>query len=126
MTSEEYFMGVISGTLGTSLDLPSLMVQLGEFSVYMLTLPQMVDIPLEYIIEMQGIVDGVNAATPNESKLTYQNVLLLNVSEDVLMSFFYKIQALGLISSCNGFVVTGALAGAGAGTSIAVASWISR
>lgn len=107
MTSEEYFMGVISGTLGTSIDLPSMMVQFGEFSVFLLTLPQVIDIPLEYVIEMQGIVDGVNAATPDDKKLTYQNVLLLNVAEDVLMSFFYKLGALGLMSSCNGFVVTG-------------------
>jgi len=75
-------------------------------------------IPKEYLDEMHGIVDGARAAGING--LTYEDVLLVNVGFDALLSVGYPIATPllnaadkagtlinGLELSCNAFVMDG-------------------
>jgi hypothetical protein len=109
ITSLEYYVAVVDLITGGSLR--SLYIpwieELAQHIVAFLTDLQLGQVPAEYIHEMQGVVDGVNAATPDQAKLQFNDVVLLNMANDVMFTFLYKINALGLFNSCNGFVVTG-------------------
>ncbi len=109
ITSLEYFMAVVdsAGDKPISPLFTTWMKNLALEVVAFLTRIQLGYIPSEYIAEMKGIVAGVNDATPGVRKLKFNDVLLLNVANDVLFTFMYKAEQLGLYNSCGGFVVTG-------------------
>ncbi len=48
------------------------------------------DIPQEYLSEMKGIVDGCKAANP-KTKVNYDDLCMLNVGIDCLLSYIYAI-----------------------------------
>lgn len=73
-------------------------------------------IPDEFVREMQGVVDGANAAAGQEI-VSFNDVLLLNEGLDTLYSMLFtgkfpqvETTATELLG-CNGFVVSGAAAG---------------
>jgi len=109
ITSLEYYVAVVDMITGGALRALYIpwVEELAQHIVAFLTDLQLGQVPAEYVHEMQGIVDGVNAATPDQKKLQFNDVILLNMANDVLFTFLYKINALGLFNSCHGFVVTG-------------------
>lgn len=76
------------------------------------------DIPKEYLEEMQGLYDGCKAANP-KSKVRMDNLLILNIGIDVILSYVYngirlvkenrdvRPDRLEIPMMCNGFSVTG-------------------
>lgn len=58
-----------------------------------LTKKSLPDIPQEYLQEMKGIVDGCKAANQN-TKVTYDDLCMLNVGIDCLLSYIYAINNL--------------------------------
>lgn len=109
MTSMEYFRAIISAMTGGYIDsvYGTWMEEAGKFVVSFLTDMQLGNVPLDYIQEMLGIADGVNAATPDGTLVTFNDVVLLNLASDVLFSFIYQLNnsdASNTFSSCNGFV----------------------
>lgn len=73
-------------------------------------------IPEEYVREMQGMVDGANAAAGQEI-VTFNDVLLLNEGLDTLYAMLFtgkfpKVETASTeLLGCNGFVVSGAATG---------------
>jgi hypothetical protein len=69
-------------------------------------------VPAEIISEMYGLVDGANAAG---SKVSFGDVLLLNMAFDAILSIVYPIitpllpilEGLGILHMCNAFVAQG-------------------
>ncbi|OHD63164.1 MAG: hypothetical protein A2176_11505 [Spirochaetes bacterium RBG_13_51_14] len=111
MCSFEYFQGVLDDSLGEWAEIleplyeVKWLVDLGIDIFKILTNGFRINVPEEYLDEMQGIVDGVKAADPH-STLEFDDVLMLNLSVDVLLSLQYSLYYPldSATESCNSFV----------------------
>ncbi len=106
--SSEYYVAVVKYIAGDWVDYIAdidWLVDTIIAGVKGLTLIHENSVPDEYIEEMRGIADGVTAVKP-DTELEYTDILMLNMSMDVVFSLLYQFyEPQGEL--CNGFVAHG-------------------